>query len=240
MRCRVRVEVEWFIALSDAGFAELPPLGPSGARASCAAWSRDFSRRRRRGDQGDRAHAPTTTSRRSSTGSASASPASRRWRGAAGFIHFACTSEDINNTSHALMLEGGAARGAAAGARRASIATLRRDGAASTPRSRCWRARTARRRRRRRSARRSPTSSARLARARDAHRRGDAARQDERRGRQLQRPPRRLSRVRLGGVRAPRRRGAARPRLQPAHDPDRAARPHGRAVRRDQALPTRS
>ena len=25
--------------------------------------------------------------------------------GATGFIHFACTSEDINNTSHALMLE---------------------------------------------------------------------------------------------------------------------------------------
>src|SRR3954452_21651325 len=29
MRCRVRVEVEWFLALADAGLAELPP--PSAA-----------------------------------------------------------------------------------------------------------------------------------------------------------------------------------------------------------------
>ena len=29
MRCRVRVEVEWFIALAQAGFAELAPLDAS-------------------------------------------------------------------------------------------------------------------------------------------------------------------------------------------------------------------
>ena len=36
------------------------------------------------------------------------------------FVHFACTSEDINNTSHALMLKAARAAGAAAGARTAS------------------------------------------------------------------------------------------------------------------------
>ena len=28
IRCRVQVEVEWFIGLSEAGFAELRPFGP--------------------------------------------------------------------------------------------------------------------------------------------------------------------------------------------------------------------
>ena len=37
---------------------------------------------------------------------------------AGGFMHFACTSEDINNTSHALMLKAARATGAAARARR--------------------------------------------------------------------------------------------------------------------------
>ena len=30
MRCRVRVEVEWFIALTEADLAELPPPGARG------------------------------------------------------------------------------------------------------------------------------------------------------------------------------------------------------------------
>ena len=56
---------------------------------------------------------------------------------------------------------------------------------------------------------------ARLQRARAGDRRRQAAGQDERRGRQLQRPPRGLPRRRLGGLRAPGRRAAPRPRLQP-------------------------
>lgn len=37
MNARVRVEVEWLISLSEAGFAELPHLSDHGARPSCAA-----------------------------------------------------------------------------------------------------------------------------------------------------------------------------------------------------------
>ena len=55
IRCRVRVEVEWFIGLSEAGFAELRPLRPRGARLPAPA-GRSLLRGRRRGDQGDRAH----------------------------------------------------------------------------------------------------------------------------------------------------------------------------------------
>src|SRR3989344_5106429 len=62
MHRRVQVEVAWFIALSDAGFAEFKPL-TTGARA-------DLEK-------------------------------------ASEFVHFACTSEDINNTSHALQLRSG-------------------------------------------------------------------------------------------------------------------------------------
>jgi adenylosuccinate lyase len=106
IRCRVRVEVEWFIALSEAGFAELRPFGPE-ALAFLRRLVERFSRGRRRGDQGDRAdHQP-----RRQGGRVLARRAHRRRsraRPATGFLHFACTSEDINNTSHALML--GAAR----------------------------------------------------------------------------------------------------------------------------------
>ena len=58
------------------------------------------------------------------------------------FIHFACTSEDINNTSHALMLAEGRDRGAAAGARcrhRQASANWRMR----SPTCRCCRAPTA-------------------------------------------------------------------------------------------------
>ena len=51
--------------------------------------------------------------------------------------------------------------------------------------------------------------AARIGHGAPAHRRGAAAGQDERRGRQLQRPPGGLPRLRLGGVRAPRGRAAA-------------------------------
>ena len=75
----------------------------------------------------------------------------------------------------------------------------------------------------------------RAARAPDRRHRARAAqRQGERRRRQLQRARRRLSRRRMG---APRGQGGhgARPRVQPVHDADRAARLHGGAVRRHRA-----
>ena len=69
-----------------------------------------------------------------------------------------------------------------------------------------------------------------------AHRRGAAAGQDERRGRQLQRAPGCLPGCGLGGLQPPGGGKTPRPGAQPAHHPDRAARLHGRAVRCLRAL----
>ena len=112
--------------------AELAPPGAGGARVPAPAWSRDFS-------VADAEAIKAIEQRTNHDVKAveywlgerfAAEPA---LAGATGFIHFACTSEDINNTSHALMLERGAARGAAAGDRRASSRALARAGRASTP-----------------------------------------------------------------------------------------------------------
>ena len=102
MAHRVEVEVAWLVALSDAGLPELPAFSAE-ARARLAALVSDFDEedaarikaiervtnhdvkaveywmKEQVGDDAELAHA-------------------------AEFIHFACTSEDINNTSHALML----------------------------------------------------------------------------------------------------------------------------------------
>src|SRR5437773_2769837 len=61
------------------------------------------------------------------------------------------------------------------------------------------------------------------------HRRGERARQDERRRRQLQRARRRVSGVRLGALQ-PSLRRAPRSRIQRLYHPDRAARLAGRAL----------
>ena len=103
MRERLRVEIEWLIALAGLGLPELPPLGErvvdelrnlvmhfsiedcTEIKAIEAETNHDvkaveyFIRRR--------------------TGNALGK--------AAEFIHFACTSEDINNVAHALMIERG-------------------------------------------------------------------------------------------------------------------------------------
>ncbi len=103
IRCRVRVEVEWFIALSDAGFDEFRPLGKE-ARATLYGLVEGFS-------EAD-AEAIKAIERTTNHDV----KAVEYWlveqigsdlglAPAAGFLHFACTSEDINNTSHALMLE---------------------------------------------------------------------------------------------------------------------------------------
>ena len=103
MQRRVQVEVEWFIALSDAGLAEFKPLA-----------------------EATRGYLRSLVLRFSETDAQAIKDIERitnhdvkaveywikqRFKGhadleAAGeFVHFACTSEDINNTSHALMLK---------------------------------------------------------------------------------------------------------------------------------------
>jgi adenylosuccinate lyase len=102
MRCRVQVEIEWFIALSDAGFAEFPAL-PAATRAAL----------RERVARFGEADAEAIKAIEATTNhdvkavelwlkaGFGGTPELER---AAEFVHFACTSEDINNTSHALML----------------------------------------------------------------------------------------------------------------------------------------
>jgi adenylosuccinate lyase len=63
---------------------------------------------------------------------------------------------------------------------------------------------------------------------------GEAAREDERRGRQLQRAPRGLPRFDWEAF-SRASSSSSSGCVQPVHDPDRAARLHGRAVRRDRA-----
>jgi adenylosuccinate lyase len=102
MRCRVQVEVEWFVALSDAGFAEFKPLSEA-ARGMLRGLVVRFSE----GDAQAIKEIEKTTNHDVK--------AVEYWlkqrfdnlpelKAAGEFVHFACTSEDINNTSHALML----------------------------------------------------------------------------------------------------------------------------------------
>ena len=103
MHRRVQVEVEWFIALSDAGFAEFSPL----AEAS-RGYLRGLVARFAEADAQAIKDIERTTNH---DVKAVEYWLKARFKGhpdleAAGeFVHFACTSEDINNTSHALMLK---------------------------------------------------------------------------------------------------------------------------------------
>ena len=103
MHRRVQVEVEWFIALSDAGFAEFKPLG-AGARDLLRALVGEFS-------EGDAQAIKDIERTTNHDVKAVEYWLRQRFAGhpeleAAGeFVHFACTSEDINNTSHGLMLQ---------------------------------------------------------------------------------------------------------------------------------------
>ncbi|MFN9748536.1 MAG: adenylosuccinate lyase [Burkholderiales bacterium] len=103
MQCRVRVEIEWFIALSDAGFSEFPPLSEA---------ARHLLRDRVRYFSPPDAQAIKDIERTTNHDV----KAVEYWikqhfenhpelQSHLEFVHFACTSEDINNTSHALMLQ---------------------------------------------------------------------------------------------------------------------------------------
>ncbi|CAB3672006.1 MAG: adenylosuccinate lyase [Achromobacter sp.] len=102
MAHRVEVEVAWLVALSDAGLPELPAFSQE-ARARLQQLVRDFS-------EADAARIKDIERVTNHD-----VKAVEYWlkekvadhaelAAAAEFIHFACTSEDINNTSHALML----------------------------------------------------------------------------------------------------------------------------------------
>ena len=107
MRARIRVEIEWLLALGQLGLPQLAPFTPAAA-AALRALADGFDL-----DDCARIKAIEATTRHDVK-------AVEYWlkeRGApipgvsaaAEFIHFACTSEDINNVAHALMLRAGRA-----------------------------------------------------------------------------------------------------------------------------------
>ena len=108
MRHRVRVEVSWLIALSEAGLAQLPRLSTA-TRQWLAGLVADFS-------DADAARIKAIEAITNHDVKAveywmkeavAAAPAtvSGEMTKASEFIHFACTSEDINNTSHGMMIK---------------------------------------------------------------------------------------------------------------------------------------
>jgi len=105
MHRRVQVEIAWFIALSDAGFAEFKPLS-TGARAYLLSLVKNFSEQ----DSAAIKDIEKTTNHDVKAVEywiKSKFEARPELDKAAEFVHFACTSEDINNTSHALQLRAG-------------------------------------------------------------------------------------------------------------------------------------
>ncbi|MBH2018817.1 adenylosuccinate lyase [Polaromonas sp.] len=103
MHRRVQVEIAWFIALSDARFAEFKPLSP-GARTYLLGLVKNFS-------EADACAIKTIEKTTNHDVKAveywikSKFEARPELQAASEFVHFACTSEDINNTSQALQLK---------------------------------------------------------------------------------------------------------------------------------------
>jgi adenylosuccinate lyase len=104
MHARVKVEIEWFIALSDLGLAEFPALSQADR-----GWLRELVA------SFDEPAAQAIKDIEKTTNhdvKAVEYWIKSRFKGrpalerAGEFVHFACTSEDINNTSHGLMLKG--------------------------------------------------------------------------------------------------------------------------------------
>ena len=104
MQRRVQVEIAWLIALSDAGFAEFKPLSP-GARTYLLGLVKNFSET----DAIAIKEIEKTTNHDVKAVEywiKSRFEARPELQAISEFVHFACTSEDINNTSHALQLKG--------------------------------------------------------------------------------------------------------------------------------------
>ncbi len=103
MHRRVQVEVEWFIALSDAGFDEFRPLSEA-ARGLLRGLVLRFTE----ADAQAIKDIEKTTNHDVKAVEywlKSRFDSHDELKAAGEFVHFACTSEDINNTSHALMLQ---------------------------------------------------------------------------------------------------------------------------------------
>ena len=103
MHHRVKVEIAWLIALSEAGFAELKPFSVE-ARTLLEKLANNFTE-----SDAERIKAIEAVTNHDVK-------AVEYWikekvqhlpelTAASEFIHFACTSEDINNTSHGMMLK---------------------------------------------------------------------------------------------------------------------------------------
>jgi adenylosuccinate lyase len=107
MRARVRVEIEWLIGLAGLGLPELPAFDGSSILA-LRALATDFS-------LDDCAQIKQIEARTNHDVKAveywikSHQERIPALRAAGEFIHFACTSEDINNVAHALLLQEGRA-----------------------------------------------------------------------------------------------------------------------------------
>ena len=108
MHRRVQVEIAWFIALSDAGFAEFKPL-TSGARAYLTALVKNFSETDALAIK-DFEKITNHDVKAVEYWIKSKFQDRPELEKSAEFVHFACTSEDINNTSHALQLKGARAQ----------------------------------------------------------------------------------------------------------------------------------
>ncbi|WP_296491563.1 adenylosuccinate lyase [Rhodoferax sp.] len=105
MHRRVQVEVAWLIALCDCGFKEFKPLSP-GARTYLLGLVKNFS-------ETDGNAIKTIEKTTNHDVKAVEYWIKSKFEGrpelvaAQEFVHFGCTSEDINNTSHALQLKSG-------------------------------------------------------------------------------------------------------------------------------------
>ena len=103
MRARVQVEVAWFIALSDAGMEQFKPLSAA-SRSYMHGLVQNFS-------MDDALAIKEIEKTTNHDVKAVEYWIKSKFEGhtelqqASEFVHFACTSEDINNTSHALQLK---------------------------------------------------------------------------------------------------------------------------------------
>ena len=107
MHRRVEVEIIWFIALSDAGFSEFKPLSAAARehlRDLVSAFSLENANRIKEIEK--------TTNHDVKAVEYWIKEQFAKWPDVCNelqqvgeFVHFSCTSEDINNTSHALMLK---------------------------------------------------------------------------------------------------------------------------------------
>ncbi len=105
MQRRVQVEVAWLIALSDCGFVEFQPLSP-GARSYLLGLVNNFAET----DALAIKEIEKTTNHDVKAVEywlKSKFVARPELLAVQEFVHFGCTSEDINNTSHALQLKSG-------------------------------------------------------------------------------------------------------------------------------------